>query len=685
MLADATGLGKTFVALAIAARLERALIVGPAVLGSAWQQSMARTGVTAPFISFERLSRGLSPCGGAPDLVIVDEAHHLRNPRTKCYEAAAALCDRRRVLLLTATPLQNGRDDLLAQLALFLGDAAYAASDVELARFIVRRSSLDSPVVLPRQRGPIRVELPVVDDLLDEIIGLPPALPGADEGEAAALVTYSLLRQWASSRAAFVGALRRRLAKAVALTTSLEAGRWPTRNELAAWSWAGEAVQLALPDLLAPAAASASHNSEMLLSTVRAHSKGLKALLTRLRATADPDIARANALMEIRQRHPGARVIAFSQYAETVHALSRLLIDRLPGVAALTASGGRVIGGRVTRREVLAQFSPGCAPAAPAQRIDLLVTTDVLSEGLDLQRASVVVHLDLPWNPARLEQRVGRVRRIGSDHDEIFIYALAPPAASEHVLRVESRLRAKIGMAARVIGLDLAASARATTPTAAPPEHSSRIFRSLESWRGGVPPAWDGATSGTACATVRSTNSGLLALILTQGEVVLLAAVDGWQLTADPAVVERVVHLCSGAATQFEGSEMKKAKDAIREWLGHRAARRDLGAMSIGGVQLRRRVGTLIGELLTAAPRHRRVALVALASAARRALSVPLGAGGERSLLMLAGAERRDAHWLEAIAALASGRPAPMAQAQDPEIRALIVLRGEGRATDELS
>lgn len=677
MLADATGLGKTFVALAIAARIERVLIVGPAALANAWQQAMGRTDVNAPFLSFDRLSRGPLSRVGSPDLVIVDEAHHLRNPGTKRYEAAAALCDRKRVLLLTATPLQNRRNDLLAQLALFLGDAAYSASDNDLARFIVRRSSLDARAELPHPRGPFRIELSVVDDFLDEILALPPALPGADEGEATALVTYSLLRQWASSRAAFVAALRRRLAKAIALTNSLEAGRWPTRDELAAWSWAGEAVQLALPDLLAVPAAASSQNTETLLSTVRAHYSGLKGLMGKLRGTSDPDVARADAIAEICQRHPEARVIAFTQYAETVHSFSRLLIRRLPGVAALTASGGRVIGGRVTRREVLRQFTPAGPAMARAERIDLLVTTDVLSEGLDLQRASVIVHLDLPWNPARLEQRVGRVRRLGSEHDEIFIYALAPPAASERILRVETRLRAKIGMAARVVGLDVATMGRGI-PSAAPPEHSSRTLGVVERWGRAAPHSWDEAASGTPCATVLSPHHGLLALVVAEGELLLLAAIDAWQVTADPAVVEHAAYLCAGVAVPSEPDEIRKAKEAIAEWLAHRAARRELGQMSAGGAQLRRRIGTLISELLAAAPRHRRVALVSLASAARRALRVPLGAGAERSLLMLARAERRDAHWLESIAALSSGRPAPLAHAEDPEIQALIVLRRTG-------
>jgi superfamily II DNA/RNA helicase len=83
----------------------------------------------------------------------------------------------------------------------------------------------------------------------------------------------------------------------------------------------------------------------------------------------------------------------------------------------------------------------------------LLITTDVLSEGLNLQEASVVVHLDYPWNPARLDQRIGRVRRLGSRHHVVTVYALAPPAPAERLLRIDERLRDKLRVAQRTIGV----------------------------------------------------------------------------------------------------------------------------------------------------------------------------------------------------------------------------------------
>lgn len=677
MLADATGLGKTFVALAVGAVVERLLIVAPAALVDAWRHSAARAGIDASFISAERLSRGAPPPVADPELVIVDEAHHFRNPRTKRYAALAEICDRSRVLLLSATPLQNRRDDLVAELGLFLGDAAAAASDEELARFVVRRRAADAGIRLPCVVGPHRVDLPVADDLLDELLALPPPVLGRDEGEAAALVCYTLLRQWSSSRAALVAGLRRRLAKALALTASLEAGRWPSREELMAWSFGADALQLALPELMSPLGLDVPAELARLLVGVREHTDGIRQLLSRVRATADPDECRAAALDDICRTHPDSRLIAFSQYAETVHAVARLLMTRRAGVAELTSRGGRVAGGRISRREVLAQFAPPAdrSPGRDCDRISLLVTTDVLSEGLDLQNASVVVHLDLPWNPARLEQRVGRVRRIGSPHPEVHVYAMSPPASSERVLRVEARLRAKLRLASAIVGLDSASlEAAASVTPLAPPELASDSLAILERWRqGGHETKATG--SSPLIAGVVAPDEGLLVLLAVGEERLLLASAALGGLSLDAGLVARALASCDGLPTAPSDDEIARAMQAVRSWVVNRTGRRQLALGSHAGARCRARLASRITELLAGAPRHERAALAGAASVARRALALSLGARAERALYTLATARRFDARSLDEIAALAERRQARGGDAGEAALLAIIVLR----------
>jgi hypothetical protein len=680
MIADATGLGKTYVALAVAADVEQTLIVAPAALLETWRSAATRAGVAPQFVSMERLGRGGWCADGDPRLVVIDEAHHFRNPRTQRYAALATACDRRDVLLLSATPLQNRRDDLVAQLALFLGDAATAASDDDLARLIVRRRAVDAGLRLPVVQGPRRVELPQSDDLLDELLSLPPPIPGSDEGEAGALVTYTLLRQWASSRAALVGALRRRLAKAIALIATLETGHWPSRRELSSWSCESNAVQLALPELLAPLGSSEPQVA-LLLDAVRTHADGLGALLARLPIIGDPDPLRAHALAAICDAHPSRRVIAFSQYSETVRSIARLLIARRRGVAELTARGGRVAGGRISRREILAQFAPtpGCVSSRPSEEVTLLITTDVLSEGLDLQRGSVIVHLDLPWNPARLEQRVGRVRRLGSTHDVVYVYAMTPPASAERVLRVEARLRAKLSLASRVVGLDAPTydDSLATEP-AAPPALTSEIFGVIDGWRNppGVPssgetPVFAGAAAAYDC---------LLVLAVAGEERLLLARLGTGRLTLDSSVVARVIAHCGGAAVTLTENDRMFALSAMAEWTRRWSARHRLRITTPGGARLRARAAALITEFLASAPRHQRAMLATPASRARRVLGSPLGAGAERALAQLVLASQIDAQWLTEVAQLAEDRRGNQASDAAVAPLVLIVLRADAPA-----
>ena len=676
MLADATGVGKTFVALALAAEFERTLIITPAALVDTWRVAAERTRTSPTLTSMEMLSRGAVPASGPYELIVIDEAHHLRNPRTKRYAVASSLCERSRVLLLSATPLQNRREDLVTQLALFLGDAALVASDAELARYIVRRRVGETALTLPRASGPHRLELPTGDDLLDELIALPPPVPASDEGEAGALLTYSLLRQWSSSRAALVGALRRRLAKATALLSSLEAGRWPPHEELLAWSCGADAMQLAMPELFGTLGNSLpSDDVASSLAAVRCHVDGLRALLGRLRALPNPDLARADLLDRVAAEHRGSRVIAFSQYAETVRELSRLLMTRHGGIAELTAHGGRVAGGRISRREVLAQFAPGNGAITPVRdRITMLIATDVLSEGLDLQDASVVVHLDLPWNPARLEQRVGRVRRLGSTHETIFVYIVAPPASSERVLRVETRLRAKLRIASNIVGLDGSLVAPSVAqPHAAPAELTSDTLSAIDKWRDLR--LVNSASDATAplVAGVAAPNDGLLALVSLGGERVLLSTADG-ELSLDPSLVGAAVRDCDGAGVLLSQVEQRAAIAAVQAWCERWESRRRLKLGSAAGTRSRGRISTRIAALLSGASRHEHAGLAALASRARRALCTPLGAAGERRLVELSGAVVSDAEWLREIAGLVARRDGPH-EAGDAIPLVLIVLR----------
>lgn len=77
-------------------------------------------------------------------------------------------------------------------------------------------------------------------------------------------------------------------------------------------------------------------------------------------------------------------------------------------------------------------------------KYDILITTDVLAEGINLHRANVLVNYDLPWNPTRIMQRVGRINRVGTEHDRIYVFNFFPTAQSKKQMPLEERILEKL-------------------------------------------------------------------------------------------------------------------------------------------------------------------------------------------------------------------------------------------------
>jgi len=175
--------------------------------------------------------------------------------------------------------------------------------------------------------------------------------------------------------------------------------------------------------------------------------------LHQLSADSDPKLA----LLADVLRATDGKVCIFASYAETVRYLDQNLD------AALGAARERVtvIGAQTTpdeRTKMLSRFAPesvverGYVP--PDGEVDLLLSTDVLSEGQNLQQAGAVVSYDMPWNPQRVVQRNGRIIRLRSPHDTVALTTMLPePGELESLLRLEARIQAKI-VAAGVFGLE---------------------------------------------------------------------------------------------------------------------------------------------------------------------------------------------------------------------------------------
>ncbi|MGB9006128.1 MAG: helicase-related protein, partial [Candidatus Aminicenantales bacterium] len=111
----------------------------------------------------------------------------------------------------------------------------------------------------------------------------------------------------------------------------------------------------------------------------------------------------------------------------------------------------------ITREQAVFGFVPISSEAPPGRdedRFDILVTTDVLAEGVNLQQCRHIINYDLPWNPMRLVQRHGRIDRIGSLYNEVFIRCFFPDKRLDSLLTLEARVRRKLAQAAASVGVE---------------------------------------------------------------------------------------------------------------------------------------------------------------------------------------------------------------------------------------
>lgn len=627
LLCDEVGLGKTYVALAIAASHARPLVVGPASLRAMWLDAAWRAGVTILFVSLESLSRS-APAQRNHDFVVVDEAHHFRTTSTARYRALAKLVARSPVLLVSATPVHNRAGDLTALIELFLGSAARSLSKEQAACLVVRRGQGEAADLFPRVHEPVRLAVPQDLRLLAALLALPPPIPPRDGGTAAAIVTQTLLRLWASSDAALREGLRKRLAKAIAIREALEAGHYPTRHELAAWTYAEGSVQLGFADLLAPgefAGSSALHDAVM------GHERKLIDLLAMLPQDSIADAARVEHVRALRREHASAKIVAFSQFFETV-AMYYGCLARSGGTAMLTSRGARIASGAITRREALQRFAPlasSSTPPKPSGKISLLLATDLLSEGVNLQDASVVVHLDLPWTAATLEQRVGRAARLGSRCHDLFVYHIMPPAQGAPLLRAESIIRRKTALADAAVGASRIPPlfARAAAPRNEV-EDAQALRNALAAWAGREP-----ARTGNRplLAAVKADRDAFLALVTVRGRAMLLAG-DNARLSTAPCLVREIVECATDDAAPTRPGDAGSAYISICRWIGDKLASGDAGQMPTVSTALAQRVTTRLSRQLSTCPRHQRPRLSERVAGLLRRIQRPLTLGVEHEI-----------------------------------------------------
>lgn len=183
-----------------------------------------------------------------------------------------------------------------------------------------------------------------------------------------------------------------------------------------------------------------NHDRELVLSLI-----GQTAIL---RDRPDAKLSRLKDYLDAR-RPTAHRTLVFTQFADTAKYLEKAIGSRYGRTEATVGGGGSAMS--AARR-----FAPKANrhEVPEAEQIDLLISTDALSEGVNLQDADTLINYDIHWNPVRLIQRAGRIDRIGSEHEEIHVCSFLPERELEAQLGLEAILRRRIQEFVSVFGED---------------------------------------------------------------------------------------------------------------------------------------------------------------------------------------------------------------------------------------
>lgn len=430
LLADEVGLGKSYVAAAVAqamqARGYEVDVIVPAALVPQWKDVLDQFRVAATVLTHDSICERAEK---VKRLIVVDEAHGFRNPRTKRWVALARRSVGARLMLVTATPVCNSPDDLLSLLCLIAADDALRplgvpsierafamhnarALDIIVSELMIRRDRdiLPPPLQFGElERRVIRHRVPdlAIDALQFPIVG---------DGTHHALLRRLLWRRLESSEAALLESLRRQTRFYERALDAIARGRTLTRGDyrraFAADDESGALQQVLFWDFFA------TGNTAVSAAEMRDEIARLDALACSARAV-PPEKQRA--LIDILDDQP---TLIFTGAIATARDIVAAL-----DCAIVTSRGAQP-------RNAIDAFRRG--------GIDRLVATDLAAEGLNLQRAAVVVHYDIPWNPVKLDQRNGRAHRIGQQRPAVrAIYFLPERDRTGIIQTIETKNRTR--------------------------------------------------------------------------------------------------------------------------------------------------------------------------------------------------------------------------------------------------
>ena len=513
-ISDVPGLGKTYMAAALLAHLETegksAIVVAPPRLVEYWREVLSNFGVAkAKVFSSGKLEEILENERYLKrKVVLVDESHHFRNPDTIKYRDLAKICEGKEVILLSATPQNLSIWDIYWQLKLFTPYEAnhnFRIYPIELKKYFkacengeaniedliaqvfIRRTRSDikeyypeEKILFPERKGPYRVDYSIdevypgglyqkLKDLISRLTYArynlrnyaKPEEFDPDEFQRLSvawqnlqrLVRINLYRRLESSVQAFRDTIDRHIAtyknfsKLIKKEGKVFIGDINEIEELITSLENGEEIEWIEGENYFEAE---KFNIDELLIDLEKDLQIFEEMHDSVKNIRPEDDDKLQKLIAILNKPEvnNKKVIIFSSFESTVKYLYENLRHKFDQVDRIC--GGEKILTKIKRFAPKANF----AKIDKNEEIKILISTEILSEGLNLQDGQVVINYELHWNPVRIIQRIGRIDRIGSEHDEIYVYNFFPETHAEKEIRIEKKVNNRIEEIIQNFGYD---------------------------------------------------------------------------------------------------------------------------------------------------------------------------------------------------------------------------------------
>ena len=535
-LSDVVGVGKTYISALLAQQLDgKTLVIAPPVLldesnPGSWPNVFREFGVRSwRAESWGKIDKLIED--GVDDYknIFIDEAHLFRNAKTQRYSKLAQICRGKRVILVTATPLNNTPMDILSEISLFQRpnnstlpgpkvrnlnkyfnkiqsrlNGLDRQKDEEEYLKVIKKNSEDirndvlQHIMVRRTRRDIEniysddlekqglkfVEVndpkPILYTFDDDINALfnetleliskkltysrympllylkeeDPEMK-APQTNMGAFMRMLLVKRLESSFYAFKKSIGRFIDSYNHFINSIETSGYvyfskKDLDKIFTYLEDGdeESVEKLIKENKAEKRSIEEFKVEELMKDLKHDLRILKEIEYKWKDIEnDPKLDKFRNILfnDVNLRN---KIIVFTESSETAEHLTNQLNPMLDNkVLYFSGSSSKSI-----KRIINENFDAKSRVQKDDYRI--LVTTDVLAEGVNLHRSNVVINYDIPWNPTKMMQRVGRVQRVGSPFDEVFIYNFFPTDEINKDIGLEEAAKAKISAFIQMLGND---------------------------------------------------------------------------------------------------------------------------------------------------------------------------------------------------------------------------------------